>query len=88
MIFCVSTLSGFITDNWGALGQKLENFKISKERFKVCMSDLNAGRNDADHYDPEDMEPPPDGIWEIDDKTLKSFMVANDTFTEFFNYIL
>ena len=87
-IIYFSTLSGFITDNWGALGQKLDAFNISKERFKVCMSDLNAGRNDADHYDPEDMEPPPDGIWEIDDKTLKSFMVANDTFADFFNYIL
>ena len=37
-----------------------------KSQFEVYMDALNAGRTDADHYDPEDFTHPED--WQIDDK--------------------
>ena len=47
------------------------------------MDDLNAGRNDADHYDAEDMSVYPDK-WEIDNIALQKFSVAIDALQKFF----
>ena len=41
------------------------------------MTDLNAGRNDADHYDAEDVSYPEQ--WEIDDMTMSAFSTAYAT---------
>ena len=46
------------------------------------MEDLNAGRTDADHYDPEDMTCP-EG-WEISDQTMINFISANRTMEDVF----
>ena len=47
------------------------------------MEDMNAGRNDADHYDAEDTTTYPDG-WEIDNATLQNFIAAHNTLNRFF----
>lgn len=81
-IFYFSTLKAIIVDNWGALGKSFKDNSITIDRFKVCMEDLNAGRNDADHYDAEDMIC--SGEWEINEKTLRAFSAAYSTFESFF----
>lgn len=46
------------------------------------MVDLNAGRTDADHYDPEDMTSPE--VWEISKDTFDKFAVAYNEFDKLF----
>ena len=48
---------------------------IDKNKFSIYMDDLNAGRNDADHYDAEDTNKCPED-WEIEDTTMQNFVVA------------
>ncbi len=76
-IMYFSALKKIISDNWGSLGLAISNCSITKAKFEVCMEDLNAGRTDADHYDPEDMTYP-DG-WEISDQTMQDFIAAYRT---------
>lgn len=80
-IFYFSTLKTIITSNWSTLGRSIESSGIKKDRFRIYMEDLNAGRSDADHYDAEDMNPPTK--WEIDDNTLQKFTVAYTTIKPF-----
>ena len=81
-IMYFSTLQKIVIDNWGSLGRALVENGIDLARFKIGMEDLNAGRSDADHYDPEDMIGPDE--WEISDKVLKKFMLAFESFKQFF----
>lgn len=80
--FYFSFLKNVILDHWDTLKSDFSNSDISKSKFISCMEDLNAGRSDADHYDAEDLSVSPDA-WEIDDKTLRAFMVAYDTIESF-----
>lgn len=82
-IFYFSSLKRIIIENWSTLGAALQSAKISKEQFSVYMDQLNAGRNDADHYDPEDMTSPEE--WEIDNKTMDAFVIASNAFEDLFN---
>lgn len=82
-IIYFSTLKTIIINNWNTLGRSFINNGINKEKFIVCMEDLNAGRNDADHYDAEDMNCPDD--WEIETKVMQAFCVAYDTIETFFD---
>jgi len=50
------------------------------------MEDLNAGRTDADHYDPENSTDCP-GDWEISDTVLQSFTAAYNKMETFFSYL-
>lgn len=68
--------------NWKSLGQAISNCGITQAKFESCMEDLNAGRIDADHYDPEDMTCP--NGWEISDQTMKDFIAAYKTMAEVF----
>ena len=56
---------------------------MSEEQFSVFMDQLNAGRNDADHYDPENMTSPEE--WEIDNKTMDAFVIAYNAFEDLFD---
>lgn len=47
------------------------------------MDDLNAGRSDADHYDPENSIGYPEK-WEISDETMLAFRTAYESMTKFF----
>ena len=80
-IIFFSDLRKIIYQNWNTLGNKISH-SISRERFNLYMIDMNAGRNDADHYDPEDMTCPDE--WEIGDAVLTKFKTANEALTEFF----
>lgn len=77
-----SSLKLIIYDYWRFLGKGLESKGLEKERFKIYMEDLNAGRSDADHYDAEDMNGPDD--WEISEDVLTSFMLAYNAFKKVF----
>lgn len=81
--FYFSKLKTLISDNWSLLGTRFSALNISKEKFISCMEDLNAGRTDADHYDPENTTSCPDN-WEIDDHTMQAFRAAYDTMNRFF----
>lgn len=81
--FYFSKLKTLISDNWLELGSRFSALGISKEKFVSCMEDLNAGRTDADHYDPENMTSCPDN-WEIDDQTMQAFRTAYETMNRFF----
>lgn len=81
--FYFSTLKQLISNNWEDLGPQFEAQGISKEKFVCCMEDLNAGRTDADHYDPENTLDCPDE-WEIDEYTLNAFITAYATMKKFF----
>ena len=81
-ILYFSTLKRIIADHWTTLGSAIDKYGISKNKFIVCMEDLNAGRNDADHYDPEDMVCPDE--WEIDDAKMSAFCTAYTTLEAFF----
>lgn len=83
--FYFSKLKTLISDNWNFLGSNFEEAKISQHKFNSCMDDLNAGRSDADHYDPENTIGYPDK-WEIDDETMHAFKTAYDSMTKFFTY--
>jgi len=76
-IMYFSSLKKIITDNWNNLGMAIGNCNVTKAKFEACMEDLNAGRTDADHYDPEDMTCP-EG-WEISDQTMNDFISAYRT---------
>jgi len=82
-IMYFSTLKKLITNNWSTLGKAIESANMSKSRFEVLMEWLNAGRTDADHYDPEDMTSPDD--WQIDDSIIKCFMTSYEAFEALFN---
>ena len=56
---------------------------MTKEQFIVYMDDLNAGRTDADHYDPEDKSFPDN--WDIDNETMKKFIMAFKSFESVFD---
>ena len=81
--FYFSKLKQLISNNWDEIGPQFESQGISKEKFMACMEDLNAGRTDADHYDPENSSDTPDS-WEIDDMTFDSFRSAFATMNKFF----
>lgn len=81
-ILYFSTLKKIIYNNWATFCAGLEFVGIDKERFKMYMEDLNAGRSDADHYDAEDMYCPND--WEIDDDILQKFSIAYSAMNTFF----
>lgn len=82
-IIYFSTLKIIIVNNWSNLGRSFQKNSISLDKFKVCMEDLNAGRNDADHYDAEDMSCPDD--WEIETKVMQAFCTAYNTMEMFFD---
>lgn len=82
-IMYFSSIKTIIRDKWSTLGTKFSSFDISKEKFCSCMDDMNAGRNDADHYDAEDTTTYPDG-WEIDNVTMQNFIVSHNTINRFF----
>ena len=77
-----SSIRWIISNNWKTLGNAIGGCGVTKAKFEACMEDLNAGRTDADHYDPEDMTCPDD--WEIDDQTMQSFISAYNVLTEVF----
>ena len=77
-----SSIRWIISNNWTTLGNAIGGCGVTKAKFEACMEDLNAGRTDADHYDPEDMTCPDD--WEIDDQTMQSFISAYNVLTEVF----
>lgn len=81
-----STLKKIVEDQWNIFSRDFTNCGISKANFTTCMEDLNAGRTDADHYDPENTDHCPDD-WEITDTILKSFAVAYDKLNDFFSSI-
>lgn len=81
--FYFSKLKQLISDQWNDMGQQFTAQGISKEKFLSCMDDLNAGRTDADHYDPENAVSYPDEL-EIDDYTLNAFRTAYETMDKFF----
>lgn len=81
--FYFSTLKLLIRDNWSQLGARFTALNISKEKFISCMEDLNAGRTDADHYDPANSTSCPEN-WEIDDQTMQAFRTAYNTMNRFF----
>lgn len=82
-IFFFSSIKKIISANWSTLGTAFNSIGISKDKFNVCMTDLNAGRNDADHYDAEDVSYPEQ--WEIDDMTMSAFSTAYATMEKFFD---
>lgn len=82
-IFYFSAIRTIIQDNWGTLGKKFTAVDISKEKFCTYMLDLNAGRNDADHYDAEDKTVCPEE-WTIDNKTMGNFITAYNNISSFF----
>ena len=82
-ILYFSSLKTIIQENWATLGQKLETVNIKRAKFSTCMDDLNAGRTDAAHYDAADKSTYPD-VWDIDDHTMQSFIVAFNTLSGFF----
>ena len=81
--FYFSRLKTLISDNWEQLGKRFTDQGISLEKFVSCMDDLNAGRTDADHYDPENSADCPKN-WEIDDQTMQAFRTAYETLNRFF----
>lgn len=83
-IIYFSSLKTIIKDNWKDLGRKFELIGITKGKFGMYMDDLNAGRNDADHYDAEDFTKYPLD-WDISDDVIQSFMVALNNMNRFFD---
>lgn len=83
--FYFSKLKILISENWPQLGLRFTSINISKEKFISCMEDLNAGRTDADHYDPENTITSPEN-WEIDDQTMQAFRTAYNTMNRFFKF--
>ena len=77
-----SAIKWIISNNWKSLGKAISGCGITKTKFEACMEDLNAGRTDADHYDPEDMTCP-DG-WEISDHIMQEFISAYKTMETIF----
>lgn len=84
-IIYFSDLRKIIKNNWRSLGKAFQDYGIKEDRFNICMTDMNAGRTDADHYDPEDMTCPEK--WDIDDTVLQKFITAHNTLNGFFDYM-
>ena len=82
-IMYFSTLKAIIKDKWAVCGSDFTACGISKENFSTYMDDLNAGRTDADHYDPQNSSSCPDD-WEINDTVLQSFISAYNKMETFF----
>lgn len=82
-IMYFSTLKTIIVDNWGVFQSNFSTCGISQANFSTYMEELNAGRNDADHYDPQNSSTCPDD-WEIDDNVLQSFISAYNKMDAFF----
>ena len=82
-IFYFSSLKTIISNNWSTIGSALNSSGMTKEQFIVYMDDLNAGRTDADHYDPEDKSFPDN--WDIDNETMKKFIMAFKSFESVFD---
>lgn len=74
-IIYFSTLKTIIVNQWSICSSDFTGCGISKANFSTYMEDLNAGRTDADHYDPESSDTCPDD-WEITDTVLQSFIAA------------
>ena len=85
-IIYFSSIKTIIRDNWNILGKKFETVGIDKNKFGIYMDDLNAGRNDADHYDAEDTNNCPED-WEIEDTIMQNFVVALNKMNKFFEMI-
>ena len=83
-IIYFSSIKTIINDKWNLLGNSFTSIGINRNKFCSSIDDLNAGRNDADHYDAEDITKYPNG-WNIDDSTILSFSVAYNTFKKFFD---
>lgn len=77
VIIYFSDLRKMIVKNWTTLGSKFQSKGMDKNRFDFYMKDLNAGRTDADHYDPE-VEDDLNISWEITDELLSKFRVAKN----------
>ena len=82
-IMYFSKLKTIIKSNWLTLGKTINDAGMTEEQFCVFMDQLNAGRTDADHYDPEDPTCPDE--WQIDDKTMDAFVAAYREFVDLFN---
>ena len=82
-IMYFSSLKSIIKDKWSVCGADFTACGISKENFSTYMEDLNAGRTDADHYDPQNSSSCPDD-WEINDTVLQSFISAYNKLETFF----
>ena len=82
-IMYFSSLKSIIKDKWSVCGADFTACGISKENFSTYMEDLNAGRTDADHYDPQNSSSCPDD-WEINDTVLQSFISAYNKMETFF----
>lgn len=78
-----SKLKWIIYNNWGTLGNLFESHKMKRERFKICMEDLNAGRTDADHYDASNMNSIE--IWDISDNIIQSFTTSYNAIKSIFD---
>jgi hypothetical protein len=81
-IFYFSTIRIIIENNWTQFEGAFVNAGITKANFISYMQDLNAGRNDADHYDAEDFSSPE--TWDIGDTTMQCFISAYSKMNSFF----
>lgn len=77
-----SAIKTLIKGNWQTLGQAIESVGMGKEKFVVCMDSMNAGRTDADHYDPEDYSCPDE--WQINDVIMGEFLSSYKAFEAVF----
>ena len=82
-IMYFSTLKKIISNQWDVFGAGFEDCGIQKAGFEIYMENLNAGRTDADHYDPQNSTTCPDN-WEIDDDILANFTFAYTKMEKFF----
>ena len=78
-----SALKALIKDNWTTIGKAFNDAGMRKSQFEVYMDALNAGRTDADHYDPEDFTHPED--WQIDDTIMTNFVSGYNSFIRLFD---
>ena len=83
-IMYFSTLRNIIETLWRVCESDFMACGIQKANFSTYMEDLNAGRTDADHYDPENSTDCPDD-WEISDTVLQSFTAAYNKMETFFS---
>lgn len=85
-IMYFSTLKTIIENNWSTCSSDFSACGISKANFSTYMENLNAGRTDADHYDPQNTTTCPED-WEIDDSILQAFISAYNKMDSFFLYL-
>jgi len=81
-----SSIRKVITGNWAELGKSFEACGISKAEFNLYMEALNAGRNDADHYDAENIDFSPDD-WDISDTIMTAFYSAKTKVDNFLKIV-